>query len=157
MRRAPFAPVVAWFLGLLALAAAGVVPTCPATAQTKGGVPVKVVANGEGAEARITREDLARIFLGKKTLWESGARVVPCMVEEGTPAGEAFLDETLHKTVSQYRAFWKRLLFSGGGAPPRTFHTSAQVLDFVARQPGAIGVVEASAADDRVKVVQVTD
>src|SRR6185436_16343657 len=106
-------------------------------------------------ETKISRDDLSRIFLGKKTLWESGARVVPCMLEESTPAGEAFLEQALHKTVPQYRAYWKRLLFSGGGAPPRTFRTSAQVFDFVAKQPGAIGVVEASASDDSVKVVQI--
>ena len=64
----------------------------------------------------------------------------------------------MKKSVSQYRAYWKRLLFSGGGSAPRTFRTSAQVIDFVTRQPGAIGVVESSAADAaRVKVLDVTN
>jgi len=144
-----------WVLGGLALAAAMVAHAAPEA--PPGSAAVKVIVNPEGAESKITREDLARILLGKKTLWESGSRIVPCMLEENTPGGEAFLDTTLKKTVAQYRAYWKRLLFSGGGAPPRTFHTSAQVIDFVAKQPGAIGVVEATAADDRVKAVQIAE
>jgi ABC-type phosphate transport system substrate-binding protein len=143
---------LAGLLALLALAAAA-----PAAPPPASGEAVKVVVNAEGAATKISKDDLARIYLGKKTLWDSGSRIVPAMLEESTPAGEAFLDSTLKKSVAQYRAYWKRLLFSGGGAPPRSFHSSAQVIDFVAKQPGAIGVVEASATDDRVKVVQIAE
>jgi len=145
-----------WTIGMLSLAMVLATQAAPRPARAAG-VEVKVVMNTEGTPAQLSREDLARIFLGKKTLWESDTRIVPCMLEESTPGGEAFLDSTLKKTVAQYRAYWKRLLFSGGGAPPRTFHSSAQVIDFVAKQPGAIGVVEASASDDRVKVVQIAE
>jgi ABC-type phosphate transport system substrate-binding protein len=119
--------------------------------------PVRVIVNKETALSKAGREELARIYLGKKTLWDSGQRIVPAMLEDSSPTAEAFLEDTLHKTSSQFRAYWKRQLFSGGGAPPRTFRTSAQVADFVARQPGAIGVVEAGYADERVKVVQISE
>jgi ABC-type phosphate transport system substrate-binding protein len=116
---------------------------------------VKVVANAEGTATKITRDDLARVFLGKKTLWESGSRVMPAMMDEEASKMQPFLDQVLKKSVEQYRAYWKRLLFSGGGTAPRTFRNSSQVLEFVAKNPGAIGVVEPSAVDDRVKVVDV--
>ena len=105
----------------------------------------------------LTTDDLTRIFLGKKTLWESGTRIVPVMPEEESPSGELFLSNTLKKSVSQFRAYWKRLLFSGGGAVPKVFRSHDQLLDFVARQPGAIGVVEASAVDDRVRVLDISN
>ncbi len=117
---------------------------------------LRVVVNKENKLASLTTDDLTRIFLGKKTLWDSGTRIVPVMPEEESPTGELFLSGTLKKSVSQFRAYWKRLLFSGGGAVPKVFRNHDQLLDFVARQPGAIGVVEASAVDDRVRVLEIS-
>lgn len=118
---------------------------------------LRVVVNKENKVASLTTDDLTRIFLGKKTLWDSGTRIVPVMPEEESATGELFLSATLKKSVSQFRAYWKRLLFSGGGAVPKVFRNHDQLLDFVARQPGAIGVVEASAVDDRVRVLEISN
>ena len=118
---------------------------------------LRIVVNKDNKLASLSTDDLTRIFLGKKTLWDSGTRIVPAMPEEESAAGEAFLSVTLKKSVSQFRAYWKRLLFSGGGTVPKVFRTSGQLLDFVARQPGAIGVVEASAVDDRVRVLEISN
>ena len=118
---------------------------------------LRVVVNKENKLASLTTDDLTRIFLGKKTLWDSGTRIVPVMPEEESPTGELFLSGTLKRSVSQFRAYWKRLLFSGGGAVPKVFRNHDQLLDFVARQPGAIGIVEASAVDDRVRVLEISN
>lgn len=117
-----------------------------------------VVVNTESKLQKISDDDLLRIYLGKKTLWEeTSTRIQPALLEEDQASAQAFLEGALKKSVSQYRAYWKRLLFSGGGSSPRTFRTSAQVMEFVARQPGGIGVVESSAVDNRVKVLDVTN
>ena len=118
---------------------------------------LRVVVSKENKLTSITADDLTRIFLGKKTLWDSGTRIIPAMPEEESPAGELFLTGTLKKSVSQFRAYWKRLLFSGGGTVPKVFKSSGQLLDFVARQPGAIAVIEASAVDDRVRVLDISN
>ena len=138
---------------LLALAFSLMPP--PAVSQSVDN-SLRVVVNKDNRVTSLSTDDLTRIFLGKKTLWESGTRIVPAMPLEESTAGEAFLSTTLQKSVSQFRAYWKRLLFSGGGAVPRVFRTSGQILDFVARQPGAIGIVEASAMDDRVRVLEIS-
>jgi ABC-type phosphate transport system substrate-binding protein len=136
-------------LALLAVPAAGPAADKPVFA---------VVINNESKLAKISDDDLLRIFLGKKTLWEdSGTRIQPALLDEENATAQVFLETTLKKSVSQYRAYWKRLLFSGGGSSPRSFRSSAQVIDFVTRQPGGIGVVEASAVDNRVKVLDVTN
>ena len=118
---------------------------------------LRVVVNKENKLASLSTDDLQRIFLGKKTLWESGTRIVPAMPEEESTAGSVFLSGTMQRSVSQFRTYWKRLLFSGGGTVPKVFRTNGQILDFVARQPGGIGVVEASAVDDRVRVLEISN
>lgn len=136
-------------LGLLALPAALAAADKPSFA---------VVVNTESKLLKIGDDDVLRIFLGKKTLWEdTGTRIQPALLEEDNATAQSFLEGTLKKSVSQYRAYWKRLLFSGGGSAPRSFRSSAQVIDFVARQPGGIGVVEVASVDSRVRVLDVTN
>ncbi len=118
---------------------------------------LRVVVSKENKLTTLTSDDLNRIFLGKKTLWDSGTRIVPAMPEEESPAGELFLSGTLKKSVAQFRSYWKRLLFSGGGTVPKVFRSSSQLMDFVARTPGGIAVVEASGVDDRVKVLEISN
>ena len=116
----------------------------------------KVIVNGKNTLKQLSREDLARIFLGKKTLWDSETKIMPAILPEKEKVTQVFIKKVIRKSISQYRAYWKRRLFSGGGTPPKTFRTSQEVLDFVAKHPGAIGVVEASVNEDKkVKVLAV--
>lgn len=115
---------------------------------------VKIIVHPEVDVAGVSQADLARIYLGKKTFWESGARISPSLLDEKSPLTETFIEENLKKTVRQYRAYWKRHLFSGQGTAPRTFTSSKLVADFVAANPGAIGIVDAGYGDDRVKVIE---
>ena len=115
----------------------------------------RIIVHPDVQVGTLTQAEVARIYLGKKTFWESGDRIAPSLPNEESPLTETFLEESLKKTVRQYRAYWKRHLFSGQGTAPKTFATSKQVADFVAANPGAIGVVDPGYADDRVKVVEI--
>jgi len=115
-----------------------------------------IIVNPANDVSEISAQDLAQIFLGKKTLWPSGKRIVPVLLDTETEAGRHFLMGYVKKTESQYRSYWKRRLYSGGGAVPKTLASSAAVSAYVATTPGAIGVIEAEAATGTVKAVVVT-
>ncbi|MFC1585924.1 hypothetical protein ACFL5V_10290 [Fibrobacterota bacterium] len=102
-----------------------------------------VIVNSENIIEHITRNELVVIYLGKKTLWENEIRIIPAMLYERKKPMREFIEAELHKTLGQYRAYWKRRLFSGGGTVPRTFRTAKELMNFVARKPGAIGIVPA--------------
>jgi len=114
----------------------------------------KVIVSTDVEVSAISQAEISRIYLGKKTFWESGARIEPSLLDEKSPLTESFLEENLKKTVRQFRAYWKRHLFSGQGTAPKTFASSKLVADFVAANPGAIGIVDASYTDDRVKFIE---
>ena len=113
----------------------------------------KVIVSTDVEVSAISQAEIARIYLGKKTFWDSGARIQPSLLDEKSPLTGPFLEENLKKTVRQFRAYWKRHLFSGQGTAPKTFASSKQVADFVAANPGAIGIVDGSYTDDRVKFI----
>ena len=115
-----------------------------------------IVINSEVEVADLDAKTVEKIYLGKKTLWDSGQRITPALVSESKGVSKTFLEEILHKSVPQYRAYWKKRLFSGGGTVPKTFRTSREVVEFVKRTPGAIGVVETAPNDGSVIVITVT-
>jgi ABC-type phosphate transport system substrate-binding protein len=116
----------------------------------------RIIVSADVEVTSISQSELARIYLGKKTFWDSGARIEPSLLDEKSPVTESFLEENLKKTVRQFRAYWKRHLFSGQGTAPKTFASSKQVADFVAANPGAIGIVDGSYTDDRVKFIELS-
>lgn len=115
-----------------------------------------VVVNSEVDLTDLDAETLERIYLGKKTLWDSGQRITPALVTEASAVSKSFLEEILNKSVPQYRSYWKKRLFSGGGIVPKTFRSSREVIEFVARTPGAIGIIDSGAKDETVKILEVT-
>ena len=118
---------------------------------------VKIIVNPDVEVSSLSQAELARIYLGKKTFWDSGSRISPSLLNEKSPHTKLLRKESVRITVRQYRAYWKRRLFSGQGTAPKTFASSKQVANYVADNPGAIGVVDASFADDRVRVIELSN
>ncbi len=118
----------------------------------------KVVIHAENDVRAIKRSELAAIFLGRKSTWDSGKKIIPTLQSEKNPVTRDFLRDVLGKSLSQYRAYWKRRLFSGGGTVPKPMRTSAEVIAFVASHHGAIGFVEESTEmNDKIVAVEISD
>ncbi len=114
-----------------------------------------VIVNVDNQITAISQKDLALIFLGKKTLWENETRIVPVMMREKQRPMRNFVEVVLNKSISQYRAYWKRRLFSGGGTIPKTFKTHKSLIDYVSNKPGAIGIIPKKSAPEGVKVIKI--
>lgn len=118
---------------------------------------VQIIVNAQSGPTTLTAEELESVFLGKKTLWGSGVKVLPALPQEESVPAKEFIETMLNKTVAQYQGYWKRRLFSGGGTVPRAFATNAEIVDFVGKNPGAIAVTaEPATEDDKIKVVSIT-
>ena len=113
-----------------------------------------IVAHPETPVDKINRWDLSAIFLGKKTIWDGEEKVYPCMLREDQMEMREFIAAIHFKTVGQYRAYWKKRLFSGGGTVPKTFKRTKSLVDYVADRQGAIGVIPAQRVTAGVKVVE---
>ena len=95
---------------------------------------------------------LRDVFLGRRTTWPNGQRVVVVMMRDG-PANQRLAGE-LGKTPQQLTNWWKRLVFTGEGSMPEQVDGAPALIARVASLPGAIGWVEQPAADPQgVKVL----
>ncbi len=113
---------------------------------------VLVVANKNVLISAISDASLHAIFSGEKTRFVDGSRAIPVTLKGG-PAHEVFLKKHLGVTPEEFRAQWRKAVFTGQGAMPKTFDSESALLEYVANTPGALGYVSRILHDDKVKTL----
>ena len=137
-------------LAVLALVAA---PAARAEAQDA----YRVIVNASNPASQISKTELARIFMKKRTTWESGTAVVVVDQTERSSTRAQFSNQVLGKDVAAMKSYWQQSLFSGRGVPPLEKGNDVQVAQFVAGNDAAIGYVSGSAPlPAGVKVLEVS-
>ncbi len=106
-----------------------------------------VIVSKDSPMSSISMDTLKKIYLGQKTSWDAGGKILPAALTAG-PAHDAFLKAVTAKTPAQFQAFWKQAIFTGSGVPPKSFSSEADLARFVGATKGAVGYVSAAAAKD---------
>lgn len=99
---------------------------------------VFILVNNTVPDKSLEKESIERIYLGKKSQWSNGTRVVPVILKAGA-THTAFVKKILDRDASQFSTYWKQAVFTGRGMPPKSFETEAELIDYVSTTPGAIG------------------
>ncbi len=118
---------------------------------------VILVANPNLQISSLSNADVRSIFLGTKTRLADGSHAMPVILKGG-PAHEVFLRSHLGLSSEEFRAQWRKAVFTGQGSMPRTFNTEAALIEFVATTPGAVGYVSRVSPkdEDKVKCITIT-
>jgi ABC-type phosphate transport system substrate-binding protein len=124
----------------LALAMLLVLCTSPAQTRAAGYV---VIANPNLTGTQISQAHMREIFLGAVTR-VGGTSVQPVVARSGD-AHKLFVAGCLGKTESGLQNYFRTLVFTGKGSPPRSFATAAEIVKYVASTEGAIGYVSLDA------------
>ncbi|MEZ5592464.1 MAG: phosphate ABC transporter substrate-binding protein [Gammaproteobacteria bacterium] len=101
----------------------------------------------------LSKNQVLAIFLGATTRFPDGRRAVPIDQAEGSTARNAFYLKFAGKSPAQIKAHWSKIIFTGRGQPPREVANSAEVKQYLAEHPEAIGYIDHTQVDDSVKVV----
>jgi ABC-type phosphate transport system substrate-binding protein len=115
---------------------------------------VTIIANSSVPESSIDAGTIEKIFLGKKSSWSDGSKIVPVMLASG-PTREAFLSNLVKKNDGDFKSFWMQNVFAGKGTPPQTFDSEADLVNFVSSTSGAIGFVAPGTATGSAKTLAV--
>ena len=114
---------------------------------------VAVIVNKSIAIESITADIATSIFLGKVNTLPDGTKVEPIDQIDTQKARIEFYTVVVKKDSAQLNAYWSRLIFTGRGQPPKKVADDAEVIALVAANPGMIGYVNSSAANNSVKVL----
>jgi ABC-type phosphate transport system substrate-binding protein len=113
-----------------------------------------VVANKGVAAGSLSRSDAQAIFLGEKTKWDDGKQIKIAVLEAGG-AHKSFLQDVVSKTPSQFDSYWKKMVFTGKAAAPKSFGDAQSLIEFVSGNSGAVGYVAAGSAGGSVKTISI--
>jgi ABC-type phosphate transport system substrate-binding protein len=112
-----------------------------------------IIANPDLEETTIEYRDLQRIYLGKQTQWKDDTSIVPVMLKSG-PLHDEFIEGFLDRSVQRFVTYWRQMVFTGKGMPPKSFASESDLVDFVARTPGSVGYASAGAEVTEVKILE---
>ncbi|MFC0170303.1 hypothetical protein ACFFKC_19705 [Pseudoduganella danionis] len=108
---------------------------------------IVVVVNPKNPATRMFSEQASQFFLGKSTMF------VPLDQAEKSQIRTDFYQRLAGKDISQVKAAWAKIIFTGKGVMPAELHSTAEVKKAIANDINAIGYIEKSAVDDSVKVI----
>jgi ABC-type phosphate transport system substrate-binding protein len=113
---------------------------------------VVLVVNKSVQISAIRAADLRAIFTGEKTRFADGSHAVPVTLKGGA-VHEVFLSNYVGESPDEFRAQWRKAVFTGQGAMPRAFDSESALLEYVAVTPGALGYVSRVSRQDNVKSI----
>jgi len=113
-----------------------------------------VIVNKSNVATTLTKKEVSDLFL-KKTKWKDGSAATPVDLVSNSKTREQFTLEIHGKSISAIRSFWQQAAFSGTASAPPEKANDLEVIEFVKKNPGAIGYVSVSANNDGVKIVSI--
>ena len=120
-------------------------------------VPYQVVVNAANPIARLTRDQVSRIFLRKVTLWDNRQPVLPIDQATDAPVRRTFTKRIHGRTIASVQTWWQQQTFAGIGVAPPERPSDLDVLEYIRKYPNAIGYVRADiAVGTDIKPVDVT-
>jgi ABC-type phosphate transport system substrate-binding protein len=114
---------------------------------------VVAVVSSKNPVSKLSKSQVADIFLGKTARFPDGTLAVPIDQEEGSPSRDEFYATFTGKSPAQIKSHWTKIIFTGRGQPPKAASSSAQVRQLIAANPQMISYIERSAVDSSVKVL----
>jgi len=115
----------------------------------------KIIVNNSNSISSLSKKEISDLFLKKKTKWTDGTNVNPVDLNASAKTREDFSQQIHGKGTSAIRSFWQQAAFSGTASAPPEKASDAEIIDFLKKNPGAIGYVSASANTEGVKVIEV--
>jgi ABC-type phosphate transport system substrate-binding protein len=113
-----------------------------------------VIITNKGNTNAVDKELVAKIYRGEAKVWPNGDSVSAYDLPEDNAARATFDQEVAGKSVSQMKALWGQLIFSGKAVPPKKVESDDEVKKAVAANKGAVGYVSASSVDGSVKAIK---
>lgn len=112
-----------------------------------------VVTNARSGIDQMSREEVVFVFMGRWRQLPSGMRAMPVDLPTDSSERAEFYRQLVNKSPSEIKAYWSRLMFSGGARPPVASQNQEEQIRILSSTPGAIGYLERSAVDSRVKII----
>lgn len=111
-----------------------------------------VVAHPETRVASLDRAQLINIYMGRYRELPGGEAALPVDL---IALRDRFYRVLVNKDPAEINSYWARLVFSGQVSPPLQLESVGEVLEYVRRNPGALGFVDQTDVPADLKIVSI--
>jgi hypothetical protein len=118
---------------------------------------IALVMSAASAQSSLSHEQAAALFLGKSFNLPNNSPATLIDQPETAPIRADFYGKLTGKSLVQVKGVWMRLVFSGKGSPPTQVANTAELIKMLQANPNALGYMETTALDDRLKVLFVLE
>lgn len=109
-----------------------------------------------GVEVGGLSQNEARLFVSMRLgQWPNGERVRVFVLPDNHPLHQRLVKEILGLYPFQLRRAWDRQVFSGTGQAPVVVSTESELIDRVAKTPGALGYADSDSLNPSVRALEV--
>ena len=100
------------------------------------------IANISGAPAEMKQAQLKAILRGETQRWKNGKRILIALMKTNTQIGKSTSEKIYDMSGDELNKYWLSFVFQGKGQAPVFFTSVSELQNYVAQNPGAIGIVE---------------
>jgi len=118
-------------------------------------VSLTVVGNPSGAPSEMKFSELKSVLMGEKQKWENGKRIAIALMKTSTEVGKSTTSGIYDMTGDELNKYWLSLVFQGKAHPPKFFNTKSELENYVAQNPGAIGVIDQPLASNEIMIITI--
>lgn len=112
-------------------------------AQTSSLQGLLLIGNKTGLES-VSRKQMQGIFRGSQSIWNTNEQVIVVMPSNKADFADDFASSVLQMTQSALHKYWLGLVFQGRSNAPVFLNSNEEILEYVKKNQGAIGMVKIS-------------
>lgn len=114
---------------------------------------LSAISNQKGSPVAMELSELRAVFKGEKQRWRDGTKISIALMKTNNPLGQAICKKIYDMSADEMNKFWLSLVFQGKVSAPNFFNSVSELEEFVAQNPGAIGIVNHIAQTPGIKTV----
>ena len=99
-----------------------------------------VVGNSIGTQV-LAKNQVSSIFKGNRSRWSNDENVILVMPSSKHPGAEVMAATIYGRDMNYVKKYWLNLVFQGRSNAPLFFDTNEEILNYVKKHPGAIGIL----------------
>jgi len=116
---------------------------------------LSIIANASVSQKSLKLKDLRSIFTMKKRLWPDGRQISVFVLPNKDHTHKVFCRELLKVFPRQLESVWHRLVYTGTGERPILVSSVEDMMEQVARTPGAIGYIQSEIVNENIKILSI--
>ena len=113
------------------------------------------VGNQSGAPSQMKLSELKSVLMGERQRWKNGNRIIIALMKTNTTIGKNISARIYEMSGDELNKFWLALVFQGKAQAPNFFNSASDLENFVAQNPGAIGILDKFITDPEIKAIMI--